>query len=132
MCKPSRLAVRPLTVPMMSGLRTSSRAKPFLAWRAIGQTAPTLSSGTQTPITTEISNRPCGPATLLASASAMKELKRKPIWALAACSRRSIRRPSHGQCGSEYDSAMPSRHSVTPAPMSDEAADRSSGLFTME
>ena len=55
---PSRLAIRPLAVPMISGLRSSSRANPLLAWRAMGQTAPTLNSGTHTPISTAIISRP--------------------------------------------------------------------------
>ena len=56
--KPRRLATRPDAVPMISGLRSSSRAKPLLACRAIGQTAPTLNSGTHTPISTAIISRP--------------------------------------------------------------------------
>ena len=52
-------------------------------------------------LSTAISTKPSGPATLSAKAKAMKELKRKPICALAACKRASMRRPSHGQCGKE-------------------------------
>ncbi|EWS64193.1 hypothetical protein Y695_02566 [Hydrogenophaga sp. T4] len=98
----------------------------------MGHTAPTLNSGTHTPMITAMSCRPCGPATLSARARAMKELKRKPICALAACSRTSSRLPSQGQCGSEYESPMPSRPSVKPAAMRLEVAPRSSGLFTMD
>jgi len=87
MLKPSILAASPEPVPMMSGLRTNSRRKPRSAWRAIGHTAPTLYSGTQTPISTAISSRPGGPANRSASARPIKELKRKATWALAAWSR---------------------------------------------
>ena len=98
---PSRLATSPDAVPMISGLRTSSRAKPLPACRAMGHTAPTLNSGTHTPMSTAIISSPCGPATLPASANAMNELKRNPIWALAACKRTSSFLPSHGQWGNE-------------------------------
>ena len=46
MRKPSRLATRPDAVAMMSGLRSSSRTKPWPPWRAMGHTAATLNSGT--------------------------------------------------------------------------------------
>ena len=97
MRKPSRLAIRTEAVAMISGLRNSSRRKWVLPCRAMGQTAPMLKVGTQKPISTEIISSPCGPAMRSARASAMKELKRKPTWALAACSRRSMWRPSRGQ-----------------------------------
>ena len=67
-----------------------------------------------------------------ASASAMKELKRKPTCALAACSRTSRCLPSQGQRGSEYDRAMATKAMLRPAPISPEVAPRSSGLLTME
>ncbi len=93
--KPSRLASRPASVATISGLRTSCRAKPLCACRAMGHTAAMLNIGTHTPISTAISNRPCGPASRSASARQMKELKRNAICALAAWSRRSMceRRP---------------------------------------
>ena len=90
MRNPSRLAISPEAVAMMSGLRSSSRRKCVLPCRAMGQTAPMLKVGTQKPISTEIISRPCGPAMRSARASAMKELKRNPTCALAAWSRRSM------------------------------------------
>ncbi len=95
--KPSRLATRPDAVAMISGLRSSSRSRPRWAWRAMGQTAPTLNSGTHTPISTAISSRPWAPASRSAMASPMKELKRNATCALAAWSRRSTWRPIHGR-----------------------------------
>ena len=75
---------------MISGLRSSSRKKCVLPCLAMGHTAPMLKVGTQNPISIEIMSRPCGPAILSAKARAIKELKRKPTWALAAWSRRSM------------------------------------------
>ena len=97
---PARLTARPDAVARISGLRTSSRRNPRRAWRAIGQTAATLNSGTQTPIRTAIICRPCAPARRSASASAMKELKRNATCALAAWSRRSMCVPIQGRWGS--------------------------------
>jgi putative ABC transport system permease protein len=57
-CKPTRLASSPEAVAMTSGLRHSSRTKPRCPCLAIGQIAPMLKSGTQTPINTAISSRP--------------------------------------------------------------------------
>jgi hypothetical protein len=99
--KPSRLAASPDKVAMISGLRSSWPAKPMRPWRAIGQTAATLNSGTQKPISTAINKSPCGPASRSASASPTNELNRNAICALAAWSRASMRRPSHGRCGRE-------------------------------
>ena len=130
--KPSRLATSPDAVAMMSGLRTISPMKPRCACRVIGHTAPTLNSGTHTPISTAISCRPCAPSSRSASARPMKELKRKATCALAAWSRRSIQRPSSGTWGSAYASAMPVMPSARPAPIRPEAACRSSGVRTMD
>ena len=97
MRKPSKLQISPEAVAKIKGLRTSSRQKLLCAWRAMGHTAAILNIGTQTPISTEISSRPSGPAKRSASASAMKELKRKPTCAAAAWSLRSMKRPMMGQ-----------------------------------
>ena len=88
-CKPARLAMSPEVVAMISGLRTSSRAKLRLACRAMGQTAAVFKMGTQKPISTAISTRPCGPASRSMMARATNELKRNATCADAACSRLS-------------------------------------------
>ena len=84
---------------MISGLRNSSRAKLCCPCRAMGHTAATLNSGTHTPISTAIINRPCVPASRSAMARPMKELKRNATCALAAWSRTSMCLPTQGQCG---------------------------------
>ena len=117
---------------MMSGLRSSSRSMPRRPCRAIGQTAPAFSSGTHTPITTAISTSPAAPSSRSASASAMKELNRNATCAPAACSRRSIWRPIQGSRGRLYAIPMPIVHIARAAPISRDAAYRSSGLFTIE
>lgn len=99
MAKPSMLATRPDAVAMISGLRTSSLAKPRSLWRAIAHTAPMLLKGTLTPISTAISSTPGGPARRSATARPMNELKRNATCALAACSRRLMWLLSQGRYG---------------------------------
>ena len=88
---PARVGVYQITAEL-PGFTTVTQSGVQLL---IGQTAAMLNIGTHTPISTAISNRPCGPASRSASARQMKELKRNAICALAAWSRRSmcVRRP---------------------------------------
>ncbi len=97
--RPARLAARPAAVARINGLRSRAAPKCAPDSRAIGQTAATLKMGTQKPISTATISSPGGPATRSTRASAMKELKRNAICALAAWSRRSMWRPIHGRWG---------------------------------
>jgi hypothetical protein len=85
-----------------------------------------------TPISTAINASPVAPASRSASASAMKELKRKATCALPACSRASTRLPIHGQYGIEYARAMPAKPIASPAPIRPDVAARSSGVRTID
>jgi hypothetical protein len=129
---PLRLATKADAVARISGLRNISRIRLRLAWRTIGHTAPTLNSGTHTPINTAINCTPCDPARRSAMANPMKELKRNATCALLAWSRALIQRFNNGTWGSIYASVMPVRPNVHPAPINREAACTSSGLLTMD
>ena len=69
--RPTALATSPASVPMTSGLRAISRSVERPPWRASGQTAARLATGTLIAITSAIQARPCAPPRRSESASAM-------------------------------------------------------------
>jgi hypothetical protein len=69
--RPLRLKASPATVAWISGLRSSSRPRPWPPWRASGHTAATLTSGTHSATSSAIQARPWAPAMRSDSASAM-------------------------------------------------------------
>jgi hypothetical protein len=98
--KAQQVDTSPDAVARISGLRTSSRRKPRRPWRAIGQTAATLNSGTQTPISTAIICRPCAPASRSASASADEGVEAKRhLRAGRVVAPVDVRCPDPGQVG---------------------------------
>ncbi len=74
----------------------------FCAWRAIGQTAATLNSGTHTPISTAISSRPCGAGQPLGQGQPDEGVEAKGhLGAGRVLARVDVLAPGQGRCGSE-------------------------------